>query len=46
MTALGVSADAANALVRLSLGRESTLEEVTTLEKVLPAVIARAQTSK
>lgn len=46
MTALGVSADAANALVRLSLGRESTLEEVATLEKVLPAVIARAQTSK
>jgi cysteine desulfurase len=46
LTALGVGADAANSLVRLSLGRESTAEEVATLEQVLPAVITRAQASK
>ena len=46
MTALGVQANAANSLVRLSLGRESTEDEVAALESALPAVIARAQTSK
>lgn len=46
MTALGVGTDAANSLVRLSLGRESTEDEVTVFEHVLPAVIARAQSTK
>jgi cysteine desulfurase len=43
MVALGVSATAANALVRISLGRESTAEEVSHLERVLPEVIGRAR---
>ena len=46
MTAMGVGADAANSLVRLSLGRESTVEEVATVERALPFLITRAQTSK
>jgi cysteine desulfurase len=41
MTALGVPKAEANALVRLSLGRESTLAEVEHVERVLPEVIAR-----
>ncbi len=41
MLALGVPKDEANALVRLSLGRESTLAEVEHVERVLPEVIAR-----
>jgi len=45
MLALGVPADEANALVRLSLGRESTLEEVTAVSSALPAIIARIQHS-
>lgn len=39
MTALGVEKNLANALVRFSLGRESTLEEVEQVERILPAVI-------
>lgn len=35
--------DAANALVRFSLGRESTAEEVNFVCRVLPEVIRRAQ---
>lgn len=43
MLAMGVPKDEANALVRLSLGRESTLAEVEWVEKVLPNVITRIQ---
>ena len=43
MLALGVPPDEANALVRFSLGRESTLEEVQFVEGVLPEVISRVR---
>jgi cysteine sulfinate desulfinase/cysteine desulfurase-like protein len=43
MLALGVPAAEANSLVRFSLGRESTLDEVEHVETVLPAIIDRAQ---
>jgi cysteine desulfurase len=43
MLALGVPSDAANALVRFSLGRESTADEITQVERILPAVIGRAR---
>ena len=43
ITALGVEPALANSLVRFSLGRESTLEEVEYVEKALPQVIRRAQ---
>jgi len=43
MTALGVEKEAANALVRFSLGRESSLDEVKQVEGILPQVIDRAQ---
>ena len=43
MLALGVTKETANSLVRFSLGRDSTLEEVERVEQVLPQVIARAQ---
>ena len=43
--ALGWSDDLANALVRLSLGRESTLEEVQSVATVLPEVVRRARGS-
>jgi cysteine desulfurase len=43
MLALGVPKDEANSLVRFSLGRESTLDEVEHVERVLPEVIARIQ---
>lgn len=43
LQALGVPGEAANALVRFSLGRESTAEEVAHVERVLPRVIARAR---
>lgn len=41
MLALGVPRDEANALVRFSLGRETTAEEIGHVERVLPEVIAR-----
>lgn len=41
MTALGVPRDEANALVRFSLGRETTEAEIAAVERVLPEVIAR-----
>ncbi len=41
--ALGLDNSLANALVRFSLGRESTLSEVKHVEQVLPRVIQRAQ---
>jgi cysteine sulfinate desulfinase/cysteine desulfurase-like protein len=43
MLALGVGKRAANALVRLSLGRENTPEEIEIVTRVLPEVILRAQ---
>jgi cysteine desulfurase len=43
MLALGVPEKAANSLVRFSLGRASTLEEVAHVERVLPQVITRAR---
>jgi len=41
--ALGLVNSLANSLVRFSLGRESTVEEVELVGKILPPVIARAQ---
>ncbi|HZR17280.1 MAG TPA: cysteine desulfurase family protein [Verrucomicrobiae bacterium] len=41
--ALGVEPELQNSLVRFSLGRESTLEQVKQVEEILPAVIARSQ---
>ena len=43
MVAIGVERDSANALVRFSLGKDSTEEEVDYTIKVLPEVIRRAQ---
>ena len=43
MLALGAERAEANALVRFSLGRESTLEEVERVEEALPTVIRRGQ---
>lgn len=46
ISALGVRRELANSLVRFSLGRNSTLEEVELVEQVLPKVISRAQRVK
>ena len=46
LLALGVERDAANSLVRFSLGPETSLEEVDHVERMLPKVIARAQQFK
>jgi cysteine desulfurase len=43
MVALGVDARSANSLVRFSLGRESTMDEVAHAVSVLPKIIHRAQ---
>jgi cysteine desulfurase len=43
ISALGVEKQLANALVRFSLGRESTLEDVEHVERVLPEVVRRAR---
>lgn len=43
ITALGVEREAANSLVRFSLGRESTLEEVERVESILPGIIERTR---
>jgi cysteine desulfurase len=43
MVAIGVERDSANALVRFSLGKDSTEEEVDYAIKLLPEVIRRAQ---
>jgi cysteine desulfurase len=43
ISALGFGKELANSLVRFSLGRESTMEEVEQVEKVLPKVIKRVQ---
>jgi cysteine desulfurase len=46
ISALGVEKDLAHSLVRFSLGRESTMEEVEHVERVLPEVIKQATKSK
>lgn len=43
VTALGVGTNAANALVRLSIGRETTPEEIQSSLRVIPEVVHRAQ---
>jgi cysteine desulfurase len=43
ISALGFKPELANSLVRFSLGRESSAEEVDYVEKVLPEVIRRSQ---
>jgi len=43
ISALGVEKELANSLVRFSLGRESTFEEVEHVENVLPNIIRRVQ---
>lgn len=43
MTALGVGKDEANALVRFSIGRETTSDEVAFVEKALPDAISRSR---
>jgi cysteine desulfurase len=42
ISALGVEKDLAHSLVRFSLGRESTMQEVEHVERVLPEVINRS----
>ena len=39
--ALGVEKDAANSLVRFSLGRETTAEDIAAVEHALPTILAR-----
>jgi cysteine desulfurase len=46
ISALGVEKDLAHSLVRFSLGRESTIEEIEHVERVLPEVIKRATKGK
>jgi cysteine desulfurase len=46
ISALGVKRELANALVRFSLGRDSTLEDVDQVCEIFPEVIARARRSK
>lgn len=43
MTALGVDKNEANALVRFSLGRESTADQIAFVSSILPKVIARCR---
>lgn len=43
ISALGIEKAMANSLVRLSLGRESTIDEVEYVENLLPKVIRRAR---
>jgi cysteine desulfurase len=43
ITALGVKKALANSLVRFSIGRETTEEEISFVERTIPAVIKRAQ---
>jgi cysteine desulfurase len=41
--ALGIAPELANSLVRFSLGRESTMEEVIHAERVVPEVVRRVR---
>ena len=43
VTALGLNRDLARALVRFSLGRETTDQEVACVAELLPGIIRRAQ---
>lgn len=43
ITALGFKPELANSLVRFSLGKDSTSEEVTYVQRVLPEIIRRSQ---
>jgi cysteine desulfurase len=43
VSALGVGSNMANSLVRFSIGRETTLEEVEHVERLIPEVILRSQ---
>ena len=43
LLALGAGAAESNALVRFSLGRETSVEDMGAVHKVLPAIIARTQ---
>jgi len=43
LSAMGVCASAANALVRLSLGRETSAVEISLVEDALPRVIERCR---
>lgn len=45
MLALGVEKNSANSLVRFSLGRETTCEEIEAVKKILPVVINRVRNS-
>jgi cysteine desulfurase len=45
ITALGVEKNLANSLVRFSLGRDSTIDEVEAVKSILPAVINRVRCS-
>lgn len=46
VSALGVEKNLANSLVRFSLGRDSTMEEVDTVIALLPEVVRRAKGAK
>jgi len=46
VSALGVDRSLANSLVRFSLGRESTIEQVAYVAQVLPDVVRRTRVSK
>ena len=46
LSAMGVSVADANALVRLSLGRDSSAEEISLVEVALPLVIERCRVAK
>jgi cysteine desulfurase len=46
VSALGVDQNLANSLVRFSLGRDSTMEEVEQVVSLLPEVVRRAQGAK
>jgi cysteine desulfurase len=46
VSALGVEKSLANSLVRFSLGRESTLDEVEYVERVLPEIVYRVRAPK
>lgn len=43
VTALGVAPELANSLLRFSLGRETTEDDIARVERVLPSVIERAR---
>jgi cysteine desulfurase len=44
--ALGIERALQNSLIRFSLGRETTLEEIQYVESILPAVILRSRQSQ